>query len=72
MYSYEINIVCDNWQGKCPNNRACQTSEPVATVKEAKIEILSIAIELGWLIKNGKHYCPDCARLEKGSNKNEN
>jgi hypothetical protein len=61
MFSYEVNIVCDDYDGRCPNKQACETSEPVASAFEGRKKVIAYAKSLGWMMY-GNIYCPDCAK----------
>lgn len=55
MLTYEINIICDG-----DNCDDLITTEPVSS-EDAAGEIESTIENEGWIEKDDKHYCEECA-----------
>jgi len=61
MFTYEVNIICDNI------GCGIETSEPQGTAKEAEEQAVLFAQENGWEIQGDIAVCPECIEKVKKS-----
>lgn len=56
MYSYEVNLICDN--ATCDGSILC--SEPATSPKEGEEQVQEIAKRGGWRVIKGRWICDRC------------